>query len=202
VIATVTPGILGAAGIIEIGGLPAILILLAPFAVLLIVIARLYRRRETPAPAPQSRPETPGAVAAGASEVPAPLVTPRDDPEPADWAGRIRRAAAEDDQATLAHLCLSAARAEIPQGRSDTAAEYLREAVRAAGRSRTAAVEAEARLALAELARAAGDLTTACEHWQLARALFHDLDERARRDETETLMRNHGCPTDWVLNDF
>jgi hypothetical protein len=202
VIATVTAGILGAAGIIEVGGLPAILILLAPVAVLLIVIARLSRRPKTPRPAPQAGPETPGAVPAEAAAAPAPVAAPRTEPPPVGWAVRIRSAAEENDQATLAQLCLSAAHAEISEGHSDAAAEYLREAVRAAARSRTAPVEAEARLALAELARAAGDLTTACEHWQLARALFHDLDETARRDETETLMRNHGCPTDWVLNDF
>lgn len=201
-IATVTPGILGALGLIEVSGLPAALILLAPVAILLIVIARLYRRPGAPGPAPQARPETPGAVPAGTSAAPAPVGALRNDAPPDDWAVRIRSATAENDQAALAHLCLSAAQAEIPQGHSDAAAEYLREAVRAASRSRTAAIEAEARLALAELARAAGDLTTACEHWQLARALFHDLDERTRRDETETLMRNHGCPTDWVLNDF
>ena len=63
-------------------------------------------------------------------------------------------------------------------------------------------MHAEARLELAEIARASGDLTTACEHWQIARGLFSDLKHAKGRGKAETLMREHGCPTDWVLNDF
>src|SRR5688572_28238881 len=101
---------------IEITGLPAILALLAPFFVLAIVIARLYRRSPPPERAPEGkhemlratysdRPladppsgEASGAGAAGGRG------------QPVDWALRIRSAEAGNDHAALAGLHLSAAR--------------------------------------------------------------------------------------------
>ena len=62
--------------------------------------------------------------------------------------------------------------------------------------------EAMARLELGDLARACGDLTTACEHWQMARALFTDLKRPAETVAAEKRMESAGCPTDWVLNQF
>ena len=47
-----------------------------------------------------------------------------------------------------------------------------------------------------------GDLTTACEHWQIARALFHELKQGRDHAAVETRMLRNGCPTDWVLTDF
>jgi hypothetical protein len=61
---------------------------------------------------------------------------------------------------------------------------------------------AAARLQLAEAAYSAGDLTSACEQWQMARGAFLEdgqMDEHARIDRR---MRDNGCPTDWVLTDF
>jgi len=202
-VATISAGILAPA-IIEISGLPALLLLLAPFVALLIVIARWHR------PRPKLRPAKDGgmlrAVPAAGKVAPTPAIAgarpaPVAEP-PVDWLARIENAERAGDHAALAVSYLALARAEIAEGRSETAAEHLRSSIRAAARSRNAPVQAEARLELAELARAAGDLTTACEHWQIARALFHDLKIEASRDETERLMRQHGCPTDWVLNDF
>ena len=198
-IATVTAGIL-AASMIEISGLPAILTLLAPFVLLLIVMIRLRRSKQAPK---QPSPETFRAVPSEATAPAAPGAEIVDKaPQPVDWALRIRSAEASNDQAALAGLYLSYAQAEIAGGRRDMAGDYLRSSVRAAAKSRNPAIQAEARLELAELARAAGDLTTACEHWQLARALFHDMKQQTRVGETEKLMQKHGCPTDWVLNDF
>ena len=51
-------------------------------------------------------------------------------------------------------------------------------------------------------ARAAGDLTTACEHWQIARSLFEEGSQKAKAENVEARMKRFGCPTDWVLNDF
>jgi hypothetical protein len=187
--------VIGTVAVIELTGLPAILALLAPIVVLVLVIVRL---RRAPVPEPGLRPEAARAVS-GEAAAPAPAAEP---PAPVDWALRIRSAEAASDHGALAALYLSYAQAEIAAGHPESAAEHLRSSVRAATRTRNVAVQAEARLELAELARAAGDLTTACEHWQIARALFHDLKLDARRGETERLMQQHGCPTDWVLNDF
>lgn len=61
---------------------------------------------------------------------------------------------------------------------------------------------AKARLALAKLAQQAGDMTTACEHWQLARVALKESGQNDEHDRVDQLMRDNGCPTDWVLNDF
>jgi hypothetical protein len=55
---------------------------------------------------------------------------------------------------------------------------------------------------LAEAAYISGDLTSACEHWHLARGAYlasGQIEEHAR---VEKRMRDNGCPTDWVLTDF
>lgn len=193
-----TAGVLTAA-VIEITGLPALIALLVPVAVLVFVVVRLGRM--PPEPPSEKTAETLHAIPGDAISK-RKTKTVREEPQPVDWALRIRSAEAGNDPAALASLYLSFAQDEIARGRTESAAEHLRESVRAAAKSKNAAVQAEARLELAELARAAGDLTTACEHWQLARALFHEMKQTARLGDTETLMRKHGCPTDWVLNDF
>lgn len=198
-IAIATTGLLAAA-VIEITGVPALVVFLAPLVVLLVAILRVYRAR--PPIAPKTTNEALHAIPEAEAMKSATATTK--DPEPlqaVDWDLRIRSAEASNDQAALASLYLAAARSEIAEGRLEEAAEQLRASVRAAVKSRSKTVQAEARLELAELARAAGDLTTACEHWQLARALFHELQDE-RVGKTETLMQKHGCPTDWVLNDF
>lgn len=173
---------------IEVGGLPALIALLGPFAVLLVVVLLV---RRLPAAPPESASEAEASRAGRETRPPA-----------TDTAAAPKAAEAAGDRGTAAGHYLACARAELAQGRAETAAGHLRASIRAATESRNAAVQAEARLELAELARAAGDLTTACEHWQIARSLFHDLADAARLGETERLMRQHGCPTDWVLNDF
>lgn len=200
--------------VIEITGLAGTLALLAPVLLLLIVILRTRRPLE---PKPEKASTLLRAIPSSDAP-PSEALPPREEASvavaeeralevdagagAADWPELIRNAEAENNQAALASLYLSFARDEIAAGHSDQAADHLRSSVRAAAKSRFAAIQAEARLELAELARAAGDLTTACEHWQIARALFHDLKQKAELSETERLMQKHGCPTDWVLNDF
>lgn len=82
------------------------------------------------------------------------------------------------------------------------AAAALRDVVRLAAANGLPDAHATARLELGELARLDGDLITACEHWQIARGLFSDMKNKPRVSSIETRMREHGCPTDWVLNDF
>lgn len=193
-IATVAAGLIVPV-VIEIGGWPALVALLAPVALLIGVIVWLRRTPGADESVARKPATEPLRAIPSADALPPPE-------EPVDWAGRIKDAQAADDRTALPALYLSLARSEIGQGRHEAAAEHLRSCVRAAAKSRNAAVQAEARLELAELARDAGDLTTACEHWQMARSLFHELKGQAGLVETERLMQKHGCPTDWVLNDF
>ena len=196
---------------IEISGLVGTLLLLVPFAVLLLTVVACLRRtskttlKKTIAPAVPEPVATPRyvltAVGGGAD------VDTREDTvvatPPADhWLDQIRLAEERNDTAALPALYLALGQEEIARGNVEEGAGHLRSCIRTAVRSRNAAVEAEARLELAELARGAGDLTTACEHWQIARSLFHKLARASDVSGTEDLMRHHGCPTDWVLTDF
>ncbi|HEX2843360.1 hypothetical protein [Hyphomicrobium sp.] len=195
---------------IEISGLAGKLLLLLPLLVLLAVILR-QRRPQTPQN--KSRTESAALRAIGDGSVQSEVaiseqaVAASSEPRPEhpaaiDWNARIQAAEAAGDKGALAGLYLSLAKDEIAHGRTSTAADHLRTSVRHAAKPRNPAIIAEARLELAELARAAGDLTTACEHWQIARSLFRELAKKSDLDETERLMQRHGCPTDWVLNDF
>ena len=103
--------------------------------------------------------------------------------------------------ASCANLLASGQR-QAQSGASTAAAELFRDVIRIAALNGLSDHHAAARLELGELARQEGDLITACEHWQIARALFHDLKNTSRAKATEARMRDHGCPTDWVLNDF
>ncbi|WP_439542549.1 hypothetical protein [Hyphomicrobium sp.] len=232
---------------IEIEGIAGKLALLAPIAVLAIVVWRTSRwpatsgpgerrmlKRTMDSPLGVMSPSTLDALEAKATEVaeqavtvepavtaapepahpdlePAPpaevkataaIQAPPPRPSPVDWPTLIAEAAEKGDNAALAAAYLAYAKAEIADGRPAPAGDHLRSCLQFAARTRDRALQAEARLELAELARATGDLTTACEHWQIARALFHELASKRELDETERLMRSHGCPTDWVLNDF
>jgi hypothetical protein len=199
--------------VIDIEGAAGMAALLVPFAVLLFVAIRAHRMpHAAPAvgrPLSVLGPPVEGILIAkdgATAEPPKPQkrlpANKTAKPEAIDWPARIGAAEAANDQAGLAALYLAFARDEIAGGRTEPAGDHLRQSIRFAARSKTAAVQAEARLELAELARAAGDLTTACEHWQIARALFHDLKQKDELGATEHLMQKHGCPTDWVLNDF
>ena len=97
---------------------------------------------------------------------------------------------------------LALAQSQLQAGSPPAAAGVLRDVIRLAAANGLNDHHAAARLELGELARQDGDLITACEHWQIARGLFHDLKNSARVKAVEMRMRDHGCPTDWVLNDF
>lgn len=204
-IAIATAGLLVPA-VIEVSAVMTLLASLVPI-VLLIVLIVYMRTRNTRknATAKRRNVEPLSVVSADAGtmvdEKPVrPALAPQ--PTPVDWAARIKEAEEANDRSLLPGLYLSLARAEIAEGRTDIASEHLRSSVMTAIKSRDGATQAEARLELAELARASGDLTTACEHWQIARGLFHKMSEQAKLGDTERLMQQHGCPTDWVLNDF
>lgn len=102
----------------------------------------------------------------------------------------------------LPGLYLSLAHCRAGAGQVSDAEELLRKSIRGAAGAQQKDVHARARVALGDLAYAGGDLTTACEHWQIARALFFELKQRPDHDAVEGRMLRNGCPTDWVLTDF
>jgi hypothetical protein len=128
------------------------------------------------------------------------------EPAPADREERlilaIAEAKASHDDAGLSGLSVELARLMIARSASQQAALQLQSAVIAARRSNLPALHAEARIELAELAIRDGDLTLACEHWQMAKLMFHETNNRLDRDRIADLMRQHRCPTDWVLTNF
>ncbi|MGH1418176.1 MAG: hypothetical protein ACRBCJ_04900 [Hyphomicrobiaceae bacterium] len=93
---------------------------------------------------------------------------------------------------------------EILEGAKDRtqAIEALGALVFEARRNGNTDVQAAARFHLGDLAEDAGDMTTACEHWQIARDLFHESDNSLACELAEEKMHSNGCPTDWVLNEF
>lgn len=203
-IAIATAGLLAPA-VIEMSGVTTLVASLVPIGLLIVLI--VYMRTRKPrnnATAKRLNVEPLGVVSAAGTMLDEKPAEPAPAPQPTalDWAARIKEAEEANDRSLLPGLYLSLARAEIAEGRNDIALEHLRSSVMAATKTRDGATQAEARLELAELARAAGDLTTACEHWQIARGLFHKMSEQAKLGNTERLMQQHGCPTDWVLNDF
>jgi len=191
----------------EVTGLAAWIILLLPYALLagaIMLALRSGGRAGDPALADAARGRY-GAPLSPQQQPPA--------PEPADgmrregeaaggFSSALERAEAEGDESKVADLHLARAREKLAAGGVEEAADQLRKSIRVATRTGNKKVHAEARLELAEIARVGGDLTTACEHWQIARGIFSDLKHAKGRDKAETLMREHGCPTDWVLNDF
>lgn len=114
----------------------------------------------------------------------------------------LERAIAADKKADVALLSLYLARRHKASGAGGDVGELLRRAVRLSAELGLKDIQAEARLDLGEEARASGDLTTACEHWQIARTLFEEGSHKAKADNVEARMKRFGCPTDWVLNDF
>lgn len=115
---------------------------------------------------------------------------------------QIAAARSSGDHVRLAPLYFEMGLGAIEQGRTDEAAGALRSCILAAQAARNIDLHARARIELAELARIDGDLTTACEHWQIARALYSDVKNKEAQVSTETRMRRHGCPTDWILTHF
>lgn len=117
-------------------------------------------------------------------------------------AAAVSDAETHGEKGRLPGLYLSLAQCRLEAGATADAAELLRKCIRGAASAELKQTHAKARLALGDLAHASGDLTTACEHWQIARALFHELKQRHEHEAAESRMLRNGCPTDWVLTDF
>ena len=107
------------------------------------------------------------------------------------------------DDAAVAKLSLEMAQRLLADGQPDSfAATHLRRAIILASRLGDTTTHAAARLELGDLVAGQGDMTTACEHWQIARQIFWDGGESQMLAEADRRMIANGCPTDWVLNDF
>jgi tetratricopeptide (TPR) repeat protein len=117
-------------------------------------------------------------------------------------AKRIETAIAANDNTALADLYLALARGHEKLGNAEARMAALRSAAGCGSLHGPQASHAAARLQLAEAAYDAGDLTTACEQWQLARGAFLSDGQIDEHERVEKRMRDNGCPTDWVLTDF
>lgn len=115
---------------------------------------------------------------------------------------RIRAAEANRQTSELAWLYLELSRQHQAENRDKDALEALGSAAGVAAKFGPKSVHAEARLELAEWAHKAGDLITACEHWQIARSALHEDGQAKASAGVDQIMRDNGCPTDWVLTDF
>jgi hypothetical protein len=122
--------------------------------------------------------------------------------DPAALLAAVSEAETAGQRDRLPGLYLSLAQCRLEEGDSAQAEDLLRKCILGAASARHKATHAKARLMLGDLAHAAGDATTACEHWQIARALFHELKQAADHEKAEQRMLRNGCPTDWVLTDF
>jgi hypothetical protein len=115
---------------------------------------------------------------------------------------RIAKAEAAGAQSELPFLYLALARHRLALSEQGEAGDLLRKCIRLAAQLGEKKTHAAARLELGDLVREQGDLTTACEHWQIARGLLYELKVADELAQAERRMRQNGCPTDWVLNDF
>jgi len=114
----------------------------------------------------------------------------------------LEDAECENDAVGLTRDSTALARLLLARGARPQAEALLRKAVMVARRTRLPEAHAEARIELAELARADGDMTSACEHWQMAKLMFYETGRRGDQDRIADMMRQHRCPTDWVLTEF
>lgn len=169
-----------------------------------------------PAPALEQPPEplTPFATDT-TSEIPAPSTVA---PSPVEIEMTLQQSAtlensqsldaeiaaseAKGESAELAYLYIKHAAVYVAAGAREQAADRLRDAIRVAALRRLPAPHALARIELGDLYLENGDPITACEQWQIARNLLHDLGRLEERDGVDKRMLGNGCPTDWVLTDF
>ena len=172
-------------GVLLIGtGIVALLVTLAA-----LVVRNLRRRRK-------GIPQAVAAVAAGALVETKPVV------DETSLVGAIAEAEAERNNGRLAALYLSLAQLRIDAGDTRAAGDLLRKSIQTAAGAGLNEAHAKSRVMLGDLAQSTGDPVTACEHWQIARKLYHDIGRRSDYNEVDARMLRNGCPTDWVLTDF
>ena len=117
-------------------------------------------------------------------------------------AALLQRPESASPEAAKAESFIENSKAEVSAGNTDEAASLLGEAIKLATQAKLHGLHARARIELADIFLSKNDPITACEQWQIARNLYHDLDETDARDSVDKKMLSSGCPTDWVLTDF
>ncbi len=116
---------------------------------------------------------------------------------------KLREAERRFDDAAVARLSLQLARDLMTNSAPDgIVTSHLRRAIILASRLKDNDTHAAARLELGDIMARQSDLTSACEHWQIARQIFWDQGEKERQNDVDQRMMANHCPTDWVLNDF
>ena len=115
---------------------------------------------------------------------------------------RIENELARDNKGALAALYLDLAHGHQKLGDEKARMTALRSAAGYGSLHGPHTFHAAARLELAEAAYLSGDLTSACEQWQLARTAYLEDGQTELSARVDKRMRDNGCPTDWVLTDF
>lgn len=157
-----------------------------------------------PTAAADTPPQTAGVTRppADARTIPQPDITAAT-PSAIDALQRqLSEAQVSAPRSALAPLYLDLAQQHRDAGDETARLSALRSAAGLAAQHGPHAAHAKARLELAEAAYAAGDLTGACEQWQMARMALHEAGDRTAQAGVDKRMRDNGCPTDWVLTDF
>lgn len=154
-------------------------------------------------PAPASEPASgsaPGTAAAVAAQPASPAQTA--DRSVVIIAEQIAGVEGTGTSTGLAELYLELARAYRADGRNEEAVRALRSSAGHAAIHGPRAVHGIVRFELGEVAFQTGDLTGACEQWQIAKTAFHDEGLKEAYAKIDKRMRDNGCPTDWVLTEF
>lgn len=141
-----------------------------------------------------------GAPLPGVGVERAPVVSLQEQEDSLFAAIEAAKSARDDPQISRSSVAL--ARLLLARSARPQASVLLQSAVMSARRAKLPVVHAEARIELAELALAEGDMTSACEHWQMAKLMFHETGRRSDQERMADLMRHHRCPTDWILTNF
>lgn len=184
-----------------------------PFAILITLIAVLMNRRKqrrrndrriADAPAIHGVASKLGPLQPSSTGEAGPHDAPADASvsEPGVVRRSIAAAEANGEKLTLAPLYLKLALAEYAAGNQTGQLTALRSAAGLGALHGPPSAHAEARIALAEISAEAGDLTSACEQWQIARNAYNDDGNTELTARVDKRMRENGCPTDWVLTDF
>lgn len=175
-------------------------ILLIPILVLAVLFTLYYYHRQTAVRGKARVPERTEPLTLIKGTEPAPPGSAVNAESIHSIEKRLEAALASGEGAAEVYLELG--RARMLAGADSAALDALRSAAGLAARSGPASVHAEARIELAEAAIRAGDPTSACEHWQMARMAYIESGNKEHGDKVDQRMRANGCPTDWVLTDF
>jgi hypothetical protein len=183
------------------------LVVLIPAAVavtlVVLLLSRRWSRRAAIEHPSEVMKESLHAIAQPALEATPTKLLTSSTPETADAiATKIEHAISNGATASLSSLYFDLAGAHERAADVTARMSALRSAAGHGALHGPPAAHAAARLALGEAAYQAGDLTSACEQWHMARTAFLESGDADQHARVEKRMRENGCPTDWVLTDF